>query len=60
MTKEQAVAAAQRATRNYAKRQLTWFRNQLEKPEVVSAQLSERIFDEIFAKVRHFLLTPSQ
>lgn len=58
MTEIQAVEAAQRATRNYAKRQLTWFRHQLEKPEVVSAQLSERIFDEIFAKVRHFLLTP--
>lgn len=60
MTKEQAISAAQRATRNYAKRQLTWFRNQLEKPETVSAQLSERIFDEIFAKVRHFLLTPPE
>lgn len=58
MTEIQAVEAAQRATRNYAKRQLTWFRHQLEKPEVVSTQLSERIFDEIFAKVRHFLLTP--
>ncbi|MBR9970114.1 tRNA (adenosine(37)-N6)-dimethylallyltransferase MiaA [Magnetospirillum sulfuroxidans] len=57
---KQAVSAAQKATRNYAKRQLTWFRHQLEKPEVVSAQLSERIFDEIFAKVRHFLLTRFQ
>ena len=59
-TREQAVAAAQRATRNYAKRQLTWFRNQLEKPETVIAQLSERIFEEIFAKVRHFLLTTTK
>lgn len=60
MTNQQAVVAAQKATRNYAKRQLTWFRHQLEKPEVVSAQLSERIFEEIFAKVREFLLTQSQ
>lgn len=60
LSREQAVLAAQKATRNYAKRQLTWFRHQLEKPEVVSAQLSERIFDEIFAKIRHFLLTPFQ
>jgi len=60
LTMEQAIEQAQRATRNYAKRQLTWFRNQLEKPETVSAQLSERIFDEIFAKVRHFLLTPTK
>lgn len=29
MPLEQAITAAQQATRNYAKRQLTWFRNQL-------------------------------
>ncbi len=29
MSKEDAVALAQRETRNYAKRQLTWFRNQV-------------------------------
>lgn len=60
LSRDQAVAQAKKATRNYAKRQLTWFRNQLEKPEPVSTQLSERIFEEIFAKVRHFLLTPSK
>ncbi|OJX75186.1 tRNA (adenosine(37)-N6)-dimethylallyltransferase MiaA [Magnetospirillum sp. 64-120] len=60
LTREQAIEQAQRATRNYAKRQLTWFRNQLEKPETLSTQLSERIFDEIFSKVRHFLLTPAK
>lgn len=60
LSREQATEQAQRATRNYAKRQLTWFRNQLEKPETISTQLSERIFDEIFAKVRHFLLTPAK
>lgn len=60
LSRDQAVEQAKKATRNYAKRQLTWFRNQLEKPERVSTQLSERIFEEIFAKVRHFLLTPSK
>lgn len=30
MTRDEAVAAAKQATRNYAKRQVTWFRNQLE------------------------------
>lgn len=60
LTRDQAIEQAQRATRNYAKRQLTWFRNQLEKPETLSAQLSERIFDEIFSKVRQFLLTPAK
>lgn len=29
MTLDQAIASAQQATRNYAKRQLTWFRHQL-------------------------------
>jgi tRNA dimethylallyltransferase len=33
MTLEEAIAKAQQATRNYAKRQLTWFRNQLSKYE---------------------------
>ena len=28
LTLDQAVAALKQATRNYAKRQLTWFRNQ--------------------------------
>ncbi|MEE2745816.1 MAG: tRNA (adenosine(37)-N6)-dimethylallyltransferase MiaA [Pseudomonadota bacterium] len=48
----EASDAAKQATRNYAKRQMTWFRNQLEKPELVNAQYSERIFDQIFSKIR--------
>ncbi|CAA7623831.1 tRNA dimethylallyltransferase [Magnetospirillum sp. LM-5] len=54
---EAAINAATQATRNYAKRQLTWFRHQLDAPEVISAQFSESIFAEIFPKIRHFLLT---
>lgn len=42
--REAAVARAQQATRNYAKRQLTWFRNQLAAaPRVDPAALSDRI-----------------
>jgi len=31
MTKDDAIAKARQATRNYAKRQMTWFRNQWKK-----------------------------
>jgi tRNA dimethylallyltransferase len=51
-----ALAAAQQATRRYAKRQLTWFRNQLpEASRLVEnpngEQFMERFFHEIFAKI---------
>lgn len=36
LTLDQAVADAQQATRNYAKRQLTWFRHQLKDARLVS------------------------
>jgi tRNA dimethylallyltransferase len=62
LTLEAAVAAAQQATRRYAKRQYTWFRHQL--PEtgqlnkmVVTAQFSESLLPEIFSFIRQFLLT---
>ncbi|MGE5517436.1 MAG: tRNA (adenosine(37)-N6)-dimethylallyltransferase MiaA [Bacteroidota bacterium] len=55
--RDTAMARACQATRNYAKRQMTWFRNQLEKPEVVSAQFSESHNLGIFSIIRHFLLT---
>ncbi len=57
-----AIAAAQQATRRYAKRQYTWFRHQL--PEtaglrklVLDEQLSERLLPGIFSFIRQFLLT---
>jgi tRNA dimethylallyltransferase len=57
-SREAAVAAAQQATRNYAKRQLTWFRHQM--PEraglrklILDAQFSERLLPEIFSFIRH-------
>jgi len=52
-----AVARACQSTRNYAKRQMTWFRNQLDAPEVVSAQFSESLAPGIFKIIRQFLLT---
>jgi tRNA dimethylallyltransferase len=52
-----AVAWAQQTTRNYAKRQLTWFRHQLDARLTLPAQFSERFSDEIFSIIRQFLLT---
>jgi tRNA dimethylallyltransferase len=61
-TRGQAIAAAQQATRRYAKRQYTWFRHQLPETErlkklVVSEQLSESFRLEIFSFIRQFQLT---
>lgn len=55
--RDTAIARACQATRNYAKRQMTWFRNQLDAPKVVAAQFSESLSREIFAIIRQFLLT---
>ncbi len=57
MSREEAVSAAQQASRNYAKRQLTWFRNQIPEAESFFAQYSESKTSEIFSFIRHFLLT---
>ena len=58
-TLEAAAARARQVTRNYAKRQRTWFRHQITPAKVINAQFSERLFDEIFTDIRQFLLTPS-
>ncbi len=56
--REQAVAAAQQATRNYAKRQLTWFRHRLDVTALrLGAQHSESLSSRIFPIIRRFLLT---
>jgi tRNA dimethylallyltransferase len=52
-----AVAAAQQATRRYAKRQMTWIRHQMPEARFIEAQFSERILPEIFNIIRRFLLT---
>ncbi len=56
-----AVAHAQQATRNYAKRQMTWLRTQAP-PEsvrtvILDEQHSKSIGPKIFANIRRFLLT---
>ena len=58
----QAVAAMQQATRNYAKRQYTWFGRRLPisnslKKLPVETQFSKSLLPEIFSFIREFLLT---
>jgi tRNA dimethylallyltransferase len=53
-----AIAAAQQATRRYAKRQMTWFRHQVPDgrqivPTISFEQFSERILAEIFNFIRN-------
>ncbi|KIM00715.1 tRNA dimethylallyltransferase [Paramagnetospirillum magnetotacticum MS-1] len=52
-----AIADACQATRNYAKRQGTWFRHQMMASLTVSEQLSESLIATIFLKIRQHLLT---
>ena len=54
---EEAVVAAKRATRQFAKRQGTWFRTQLRTGLRLNEQFSESILLEIFSKIRKSLLT---
>jgi tRNA dimethylallyltransferase len=56
-TVEEAITLAQTGTRQYAKRQMTWFRNQFRADLTLSEQLSERLLPEIFSNLRRFLLT---
>jgi tRNA dimethylallyltransferase len=53
----QATRRGQQATRRYAKRQTTWFRNRLGEAEVFNAQYSKSLHPKIFAIIRQFLLT---
>ena len=49
---EEAIALFQRATRQYAKRQYTWFRHQLPGARAWDAQFSESLKAEIFSFIR--------
>jgi tRNA dimethylallyltransferase len=51
---KEAASLAQTATRQYAKRQMTWFRNQFRAELTVSKKYSESLLREIFIKVREF------
>ena len=47
-----ALAAAQQSTRQYAKRQYTWFRHQLADAEILAAQLSHSFHASVCQKIR--------
>jgi tRNA dimethylallyltransferase len=52
-----ATAAAQRATRHYAKRQTTWFRHRLQPDLIVLEQYSERVLPVARQFINGLLLT---
>lgn len=54
---DDAVAAAQQATRNYAKRQITWFRHQISEAVVFKRQYSAEVGQDVIEEIRRFLLT---
>lgn len=61
-TREEAVAAMQQSTRQYAKRQYTWFRNRLQEDEIlrrstIEKQFSASLLSDIFSFIRSSLLT---
>ncbi|MGE0669248.1 MAG: tRNA (adenosine(37)-N6)-dimethylallyltransferase MiaA [Sphingomonadales bacterium] len=51
MAMEEAVRLAKTATRQYAKRQMTWFRNQCADWTHIEEKQTERIEDTIFSKI---------
>lgn len=51
MTLEDAIEQAKMQTRRFAKRQLTWFRNQFSHWKTLNAQYSERYFDKFVTKL---------
>lgn len=55
-----AIIKAIEATRQYAKRQLTWFRHQLKPGLTLDAQYSESFNQGIFSFIRQELLTPDE
>lgn len=55
---DQALSEAVTATRQYAKRQDTWFRHQFVADYAFESQFSEKIWPEIFSFIRRCGLTP--
>jgi tRNA dimethylallyltransferase len=45
MQRDEAIAKGQQHTRNYAKRQMTWLRNQL--PEAIAVTKAEEILAQL-------------
>ena len=56
---EKAVGLAQTATRQFAKRQSTWFKNQIIADLVITTQYSESFKNKIFSFIRENVLTQS-
>jgi tRNA dimethylallyltransferase len=52
-----AMAQAKQATRQFAKRQATWFRTQIGAADRLNEQFSESLIAKIFPKIRDFVLT---
>ncbi|MBV8119619.1 MAG: tRNA (adenosine(37)-N6)-dimethylallyltransferase MiaA [Alphaproteobacteria bacterium] len=57
ITLDEAVAAAQQATRRYAKRQTTWFRHRSQPDLVLDAQFSESLLHRSRQFIDEFVLT---
>jgi len=62
VAREEAIAAMQQATRRYAKRQYTWFRNRLQDSAILRRitlyeQFSVSLLPDIFSFIRSSLLT---
>ncbi len=60
---DEALLAAQQATRRYAKRQMTWFRQQVPSANFISSDQTDMKFSQSYIaqtrqKIRDFLLTP--
>jgi tRNA dimethylallyltransferase len=56
-SREEVLARGGQATRNYAKRQYTWFRRQMPQAIPLDEQFSESLRQKVFPIVREFLLT---
>jgi tRNA dimethylallyltransferase len=62
ITLDAAIALGQQASRNYAKRQVTWLRHQMPATPAfpvrrLAAQFSESLLPEIFSFIRQYVLT---
>ena len=57
IARDKAIARGSQATRNYAKRQYTWFRRQMPGAAALEEQYSESLAGRIFPIIREFLLT---
>jgi tRNA dimethylallyltransferase len=57
ITRDEAATRARAATRQYAKRQSTWFRHQFHADYRLETKFSESLFNNFFPEIRRMLLT---